>query len=146
MQVFYAVLPVIWVVVATIVGVILYKTSKIVLESASQSEARKRQLRFVGSAVIATVAFVGMQQATPEYQPLPAGSTILRTIDMHSLQELSREAYISRMELGACLSHHKFSECSAEYSRLANALESLHGKSQQLLGGPEVPRPTVEGM
>jgi hypothetical protein len=57
MSVLQLFVPIVWMVIATIVGLVLYRTSKAVV--------RLKSIRVAGSAAIALVAFYGMYKATP---------------------------------------------------------------------------------
>ena len=57
-------LPIVWAVVATMIGVVLYKSSQAVVESSRQSAKTKQRIRLAGSVAIAAVAFWGMFYAT----------------------------------------------------------------------------------
>ena len=72
----YLLLPIVWAIVATVVGLILYKTSRAFIQDTSveatgrpskeaefKSEKRRR-IRLTGSIAIATVTFAGLWYAT----------------------------------------------------------------------------------
>ncbi len=59
------ILPIVWSIVATCIGAVLYKTSAALFEDTSRARGRTRSLRLTGSVVIAALAFVGMRSATP---------------------------------------------------------------------------------
>jgi len=58
-------LPVVWALVATFIGIILYRSSEAFFESVSGSRNKKKTLRLTGSVVIAVLAFYGIKSSTP---------------------------------------------------------------------------------
>ena len=58
-------LPVIWATTATIIGLLLYKSSKAFFSNELKNGATSKRIRLVGSVVIAAAAFLGMKISTP---------------------------------------------------------------------------------
>lgn len=91
-------LPILWAIVATSIGLLLYKSSKAVIEDLIVDEGRRSKIRLTGSFAIAILAFFAMKSATPEnrLQGIPPGyvaieKSILTTIARGS-QQISRSA------------------------------------------------------
>ncbi|MCF6368345.1 hypothetical protein [Rhizobium halophilum] len=57
-------LPVIWLLVATIVALILYRTSETLFEERAAKSTQGRRVRLTGSVVIAALAFYGLKTST----------------------------------------------------------------------------------
>ncbi len=57
-------LPVSWAIVATAIGLLLYRSSTAMFEERAASKERSRRIRLTGSVTIASLAFAGMWYAT----------------------------------------------------------------------------------
>lgn len=79
-------LPVIWTVVAVLVGLVLYKTS--------ESVVQVRVARVTGSAAIAAIAFYGLYRATPRelLAPSTTGNLSIPVASMKLTQRYVEEA------------------------------------------------------
>lgn len=91
-------LPILWAIVSTTIGLLLYKSSRAVIEDLVVDEGRRSKIRLTGSFAIAILAFFAMKSATPEtrLQSIPPGyvaveKSILTTIARGS-QQISRSA------------------------------------------------------
>lgn len=91
-------LPILWAIVSTTIGLLLYKSSRAVIEDLVVDEDRRSKIRLTGSFAIAILAFFAMKSATPEtrLQSIPPGyvaveKSILTTIARGS-QQISRSA------------------------------------------------------
>ena len=69
-------LPILWAIVATVIALVLYKTSKALFESNDIPQLSAKRMRLTGSVVIAALAFLGMKWATPD--------SLLEAADAHS--------------------------------------------------------------
>jgi hypothetical protein len=58
-------LPVVWALVATLIAMILYRTSSGLFEQRVQKQTVTRRVRMTGSIFIAALAFVGLAKSTP---------------------------------------------------------------------------------
>ena len=65
-------LPVLWIVAATVVALLLYRTSRALVEHSSTGPGGTRRVRLVGSIAIAVVIFVLLWKATPPLVQDPA--------------------------------------------------------------------------
>jgi HAMP domain-containing protein len=72
MRILLLLMPVIWALVATGIGLLLYKSSSALFEQEIRNTTKTRRLRATGSVAIAAAAFLGMWRATPTdtYQTL----------------------------------------------------------------------------
>jgi hypothetical protein len=97
-------LPIVWAIVATIIALLLYRTSKALFDSESVPNIFAKQIRLTGSVVIAGLAFLGMKWSTPEDFIRTAASEhdirLQQRID--GLIEATRNTETSIAELAAC--------------------------------------------
>ena len=99
-------LPVIWAVVATGIGLLLYKSSRAVFEDSAQRQGlRNRRIRLTGSIVIAAIAFLGMERSTPRERlyELPVGSLIVQRSAIQEMYENAVEIDRLSLELAGTL-------------------------------------------
>src|SRR5580700_9207361 len=90
------VLPILWVLVATFVGLVLYKSSSAIF--------RGKGLRLTGSVVIAGLAFYGMLRATPSgrLQPVQPGRSLVSSNDLERALQMSQQLDRQVLELQGC--------------------------------------------
>jgi len=78
-------LPILWIAAATVVALLLYRTSKAFVEHRTTSGPETRRVRLVGSIAIALVVFVVLWRASPSLDADPAAVTLapaqLRQLD-----------------------------------------------------------------
>jgi hypothetical protein len=96
LEVLTLVLPVVWAIAATVVGLILYKTSAALFESKTTDKTRSKRIRLTGSVTIAALSFVGMWYATP--------SERLKSADMATLRAIAADIDRESLEMAACSS------------------------------------------
>jgi len=65
-------LPVLWIMAATVVALLLYRTSRALVEHSSTGPGGTRRVRLVGSIAIAVVVFLLLWKVTPSLVPDPA--------------------------------------------------------------------------
>lgn len=109
MHMFLLLLPIAWVVVASAVGVFLYRSSQAVFEEWSRQQSSTgaqggRRIRFVGSVVIAGAAFFALRHATPDQllHVLPEGQVAVNARDLETLTNEAREIDRVALEVLAC--------------------------------------------
>jgi hypothetical protein len=122
-------LPVIWAIVATALGIILYRTSAALFEDQRRSRTQTRTLRLTGSVVIAGIAFLGIRGATPADR-LAMPRAALRA----ELDEIDR----SILEAQAALTNEDPSGCKIALLRLSQTAARLR---QTLNVQPEQRKP-----
>src|SRR4051794_14213358 len=98
-------LPVMWAIVATAIGVILYKSSDAFFEQVNTGKGTKRQLKLAGSITIAAVAFYGMYYVTPRaaLEPRPDGMRYYSKAAIDNLAGQNHEIQNKLILLAACL-------------------------------------------
>ena len=105
MEVIVLLLPVIWALVATGIGLVLYRSSR-ALFSSQESSATAKKIRLTGSVVIAALFFLLIRQATPSgnLTSIPKGSVILSADRAAQLSRLGEQIEAEAVEFNACLS------------------------------------------
>src|SRR4051812_25442522 len=121
-------LPVIWAVIATVIGTVLYKTSQALFEQTNYSKAGRRTIRLVGSVTIAALAFGGMWYATPSSRlgGLPQGAVIIESNDAKRMFELTTDLDRSTLELQACANTLNLSQCVEQINSIRNQAVSIN--------------------
>lgn len=129
-------LPVIWAVVSTAIGLILYRSSEAMFEASHLSDGGKKRIRLTGSVVIAALAFYGMKLATPQsrLEPLPPGAIVVSQDRFHSLLASAERTDRLSLELSGALeandlaaTHERFIALREETLGLATALRAVSG-------------------
>jgi hypothetical protein len=113
-------LPVVWALIATAIGLVLYRTSRAVVVSS--------KIRLGGAAAIAAVAFMAISHAT--YQ----GSIPVREGELRELQSSAREAATKAMELEACLATPPHSGCERLAHQIKTDATRIVSRLSRLLG------------
>jgi hypothetical protein len=109
-------LPILWALIATVVGLLLYKTSEALFESKQKDETGTKRLRLLGSVTIAALAFYGMKYATPSERLraapiIPEGSIVLKRNDVENLHGLTVKLDRSSLDLQGCLTTLDAADC-----------------------------------
>ncbi len=112
-------IPVIWAIVSALIGLILYKSSKAFFTLNHSN----RQIRLVGSVVIAALAFWGIKNATPKNR---LESSFEKTInDSYILAtEIEREC----LGLDACLKARNPEACDRQAEVIKSKATQLRNK------------------
>lgn|GEM_PF-2921978 len=121
-------LPVIWAIIATVIGLALYKTSDAFFESTQKNKQGAKKIRLVGSVTIAALAFYGMRLATPSQrlQGINEGAVIVNSSDVKALYELSTKLDNSSLELEGCVHTEDIEDCSRKVEDVRNQISSLN--------------------
>src|SRR5215467_11904438 len=130
-----AFLPVAWAIVATIIGLVLYKSSEALFEQTRRSSGETRRIRLVGSVVIAAVAFGGMKYSTPSavLDPYPADSLLISKAKIQMLLDQSSRVEDSLLPLGACLSLEAGKQCQKDYDSVLSAAGATTASIRKVL-------------
>jgi hypothetical protein len=130
-------LPVLWAVIATLIGLALYKTSKALFESQKSNTTASRRIRLTGSVTIAALAFYGMKWATPpqRLQAIPEGAIVVKANDLGKLYDLSTELDRSSIQLEGCTSTLSVADCKEEIRRVRNQTVSMNETLLRTLKG-----------
>jgi hypothetical protein len=95
-------LPIAWASVATVIGLVLYRSSKALIQSVTTSEAKKRTIRLTGSVAIAALAFFAMKWATPAQRLTTTNAVIRGDLDRLQRSYLEAEAALAVNDIPAC--------------------------------------------
>jgi hypothetical protein len=130
-------LPIIWVVVSTAVGLILYKTSKAFFEHGSQrADGQVRRVRLVGSVVIAGATLLALWKVTPNeaLSDLSDPRARIPREFVAELREASRGLDLAMGQLEACAAVTVAGQCEAELSAVSAASDRVMKIAEQLNG------------
>ena len=128
-------LPVLWAVIAMLIGLALYKTSKAFFESQSKNTSASRTLRLTGSVTIAALAFYGMKWATPpqRLQAIPDGAIVIKSNDLGKLYDLSTDLDRASIQLEGCTSTLSVADCKEEIRKVRNQTVSMNETLERIL-------------
>ncbi len=127
-------MPVVWIVVATLVALALYKTSGAVVEQVVKSDAQQRSVRLVGSVAIAIVVFVLLWRVTPALDLAPGDVTIRK--DRAVAISLARDNFDGAWtRLDACAEMTPPSQCVAERADMKAAADQYRVATKGLFDG-----------
>lgn len=110
-------LPIFWIVIATIVALLLYRTSTAVVEQVVHEEKARKRVRLVGSVAIAVVVFVLLWRTTPSLNVGPQ-DRILVAADVRRLESAKHDYDLALSRLDACSRITVVAQCA---SQLADA-------------------------
>jgi len=118
---FWALLSTVWALVATVIGLLLYRSSKAFFELNNTTPKRSQTIRAAGSIVIAGIAFFAMQRAAPSWiiSESPNGVMISHA-NFADLRSATRRMDNTVLELKACLSIGNTQKSGAQLSDLCN--------------------------
>lgn len=128
-------LPVIWAIVSTLIGLILYKTSSAFFEESRQNEGFKRKMRLMGSVVIAALTYLALWQSTPTALQLgvPDDSMIVRRADIAASSEDVKEAAAAIIHLVGCTEITSAAQCASEIELVSDRISNADRKLDSLL-------------
>lgn len=116
-------LPILWLIVATGVALVLYRTSEALFEEERRDKATTRRIRLVGSGAIAAFAFVALMYATPlsKIVGLPEGSKVVSAESIAALKKARGRVNQAAVELSGCIAlAGAAAECRSEINELNN--------------------------
>lgn len=115
-------LPIIWAIVATIIGLILYRSSEAFFEQSRSGDGNKRRIRIVGSITISALVYLGLWNATPESAAAGFGSEVfvISKNDFNSAITILNEATAAISRIEACTTVTSLSGCGNEISTARN--------------------------
>lgn len=137
-------LPVMWALVATAIGLLLYKTSRATIDGSHLSDSNKVRVRFLGSVAIAALAFFAMKWATPE-SSRRTNFEGLTYVAPGSLEQLQRETLAlqrTQQRLAACLAGGDAAACLRQLEEATSAGDAVSRSVEGLVAPPDAPRPT----
>jgi hypothetical protein len=105
MSYFPVLIPIVWAIVATGLGLLLFRSSEAVFERVQKSKSTKTKLRLVGSVTITAVVFYGLQRATPPewLNRVPTGMQLVQSQDLAALRTAAYDADNLALEVQACI-------------------------------------------
>ncbi|BCG65195.1 MAG: hypothetical protein methR_P3020 [Methyloprofundus sp.] len=126
-------LPVAWALIATLIGIVLYKSSDAFFEQTSGQKNQKRTLRLTGSVVIAALAFYGIKNATPDQNLLATAPGMLQVsiAELQSIESKLEENINDLLILESCLELDQTGNCRDQLVRL----QSRFRDAKHILGG-----------
>jgi hypothetical protein len=127
-------LPVIWAIVSTAIGLILYRTSSAFFEDTQQTQGSKRKIRIVGSICIAALAYIGLWRATPTSLQVgvPLDSQLVRQVDIHAAGESIQEAAAAVTRLEGCATIAPPVQCRREIDLVSDRVAQAQRKLDAL--------------
>jgi len=128
-------LPIIWAIASTLIGLILYKTSSAFFEEFRQKEGSKRKIRLMGSVVIAALTYLALWQSTPSSLQLgvPDDSMIVRRTDIVAASEDVKEAAAAIIHLVGCTEITSAAQCAREIELVSDRISEADRKLDSLL-------------
>jgi hypothetical protein len=122
-----ALLPVLWAVVSTFIGLVLYRSSAAFFEQTRQKPGSTRKIRLVGSICIAAIAFYGLRESTPTalLTGVPKDSQLIRSSDLQGIVEAAEQADSALLKLTACANITQPSQCQAELSAVRDRISQV---------------------
>jgi hypothetical protein len=139
MEVFILLLPVLWASLATIIGLVLYKSSEALFEQENVKDSSTRRIRLVGSVVIAGAAFGAMYWATPR-SSLELKQKDAKCASSSRVDRLTQDWTDLRqkvLDLQACLASQEIQTCQAKSQDLQANVTRVENAIQNLYGGVE---------
>ena len=126
------VLPVLWIAAATVVALLLYRTSEALVEHNSSSAGDKKRVRLVGSVAIAVVVFVLLWRASPPLVPNPSDVRLTRVQEeqLNARRVALTQAW-ARMQ--ACLDLPAINRCPEQQSDVDVAIRQLNSEYQSAI-------------
>jgi hypothetical protein len=133
------VLPIFWIVIATIVALLLYRTSSAVVENVVHEEKAQKRVRLVGSVAIAVVVFVLLWRATPSVNVAP-DDRIVEAAELRRLASAKQEYDLALNRLDACSRITVVAQCGAELTEMRGARNQFDRLYAEIIGTREPPQ------
>ncbi len=133
------VLPIFWIVIATIVALLLYRTSSAVVENVVHEEKAQKRVRLVGSVAIAVVVFVLLWRATPSVNVAP-DDRIVEAAELRRLASAKQEYDLALNRLDACSRITVVAQCGAELTEMRSARNQFDRLYAEIIGTREPPQ------
>jgi hypothetical protein len=123
------VLPVLWIAAATVVALLLYRTSEALVEQNSGAQGGGRRVRLVGSVAIAVVVFVLLWRASPPL--VPRSSDVVLTRVQEGQLNARRVAVVQTWaRFQTCLDLPSVERCPEQQSDVDTAIRQLNTEYQ----------------
>ncbi|WP_322418910.1 hypothetical protein [Mesorhizobium huakuii] len=127
MELLRLILPIIWALTATAIGLVLYRSSSAFFEQKRNKDGETRRIRLVGSVVIASIAFFGLQHVTPDSSltGVPPDSILISKFELTEIQEAAEQANAAMGDLLGCAAITTPSQCKAEMDVVRDRLNNI---------------------
>jgi hypothetical protein len=127
-------LPIGWVVVSSVVGVLLYRTSDAFFDSLSKDDTSRKRLKLTGSIVIAAVTFFGIYYVTPRgaLDPMPSGMQYVSTVALQRFTDNVGAVQDKMLSLSGCLSISPPKDCAGQLQDVQSSVGSLEQSANHL--------------
>lgn len=122
--------PVLWIAAATVVALLLYRTSRAFVQHGSAGESGTKRVRLVGSIAIAVVVFVLLWEATPSLTP-DAASVRLMPAQEKALNERRVALVQAWGRYQACIDMPAVRSCPEQQADLDAAIRQLDSEYLQ---------------
>ena len=129
-----ATIPVVWALVGTLIGLVLYKSSSAFFEQTQKSEGSTRRIRLVGSVVIAALVFLGLRQSTPTplLTGVPGNSKLVRSAEILGLSEVADQADAAMLSLTGCASISRPDQCRVEMDVVKDRIGQIRARIREI--------------
>jgi hypothetical protein len=120
MEVVRLFLPVIWALVGTLIGLVLYRSSSAFFEQVKRKNGAVRKVRLVGSICIAAVVYLGLWRATPTslQTGVPDDSKLVPKQELRAAVEALEQAVAAVSSVEGCAAAAAASKCQSELATL----------------------------
>jgi hypothetical protein len=128
-------LPVVWLLGATIVGLILYKSSEAFFEKRGQSANHQKRIRIAGSALIAAIAFLGLRESTPvdTLRVNTPGTSLVRDADLMALVRTLQRIEDQLVVLRSCIAIDQRGTCGDQLTEVQKAAKEADALARGLV-------------
>jgi hypothetical protein len=128
------VLPVLWALIGTLIGLLLYRSSSAFFSSTQKTQKGTRAIRLTGSIAIAAIAFYGMKAATPPERLLGArqGTVLVPEYKVNELAEFITQLDRTALEVQACVATIVDETCKEKTQSLKNEASTMQAKIADL--------------
>jgi hypothetical protein len=133
-------LPIAWAITATLIGLLLYKSSTAFFDQSTNANQQTKRIRLTGSVVIAALAFYGLKLTTPAERLLGSRKDMV-TVDINALERVkdsSRTLDRAVLEVQGCVAttldstcERKITELKIQSTALVQTIANMGQKSKQ---------------
>ncbi|TAT71063.1 hypothetical protein [Rhizobium ruizarguesonis] len=122
MEAWRVLIPVAWIVVSTIVGLVLYRSSKAFFTQ--KDPQNSRQIRLTGSVVIAALAFIALWKTTPNEMlvGMSEGKRLIAQDEISRAIRSTEQVVATFDRLVVCRKLSDLNQCDIDLERVKNAL------------------------
>jgi hypothetical protein len=138
MEILTLLLPAVWALIASGIGLLLFKSSEAVFESVERANKRTKRLRLAGSVLIAVFAFWGMKGATPagRLRGREEGTIPVPISKVEESFDVATRLDRATLELSGCIERSSCSLCRNDAEQVRNDAVLNVEKVKALAGRP----------